>query len=45
MKNTFRIIPLLLCLLTVGTADEIMAQTGAADFEKAFVSLVKEARA
>lgn len=32
-------------LLTVGTADEIMAQTGAADFEKAFVSLVKEARA
>lgn len=32
-------------LLTVGTADEIMAQTGEQDFEKAFVSLVKEARA
>lgn len=32
-------------LLTVGTADEIMAETGETDFEKAFVSLVKEARA
>ena len=32
-------------LITVGTADEIMAQTGEANFEKAFVSLVKEARA
>ena len=31
-------------LLTVGTAGEIMAQTGEKDFEKAFVSLVKEAR-
>ena len=32
-------------LLTVGTCDEIIALTGERDFEKAFVSLVKEARA
>lgn len=31
-------------LLTVGTAGEIVERTGAADLEKAFVSLVKEAR-
>lgn len=31
-------------LLTVGTADEIMRKTGQDDFEKAFVSLVREVR-
>lgn len=32
-------------LLTVGTADEIMRQTGEQDFEKAFIRLVREVRA
>ena len=31
-------------LLTVGTTEEIIAETGEKDFEKAFVSLVKEVR-
>lgn len=31
-------------LLTVGSADEIMEQAGETDFEKAFVSLVREVR-
>lgn len=32
-------------LITAGTCEEIVAMTGAENFEKAFVSLVKEARA
>ena len=32
------------CLLAIGTADELKAKAGAADFETAFVSIVKEGK-
>jgi hypothetical protein len=32
------------CLLAVGTAEELKERAGTDDFEKAFVTLVKEAQ-